>query len=805
MKTSASLVVCLLLTNGIPIFAAQPTSIDITTRGAVGDGNALNTKAIQAAIDECSKNGGGTIVVPKGEFITGSILLKSGVSLEVQEGGVLKGSPHVEDYPIMNWRIEGHTEPRPMALVNALNDDHLHITGPGTIDGNGLPFWQSFRPPSRVVVSGKSDNYNTPELCFIQDCSGVLITGVHLKDAGFWNLHLYRCKDVTLENSKIDVSHVMTAPSSDGTDVDSCQNVTIKGCTYSVDDDCVCLKGTRGADAVNDTQSPPTEHVIVSGCTFEQGLGGVVLGTEATIIRDVEIQNCTFKGKMPMLRVKFRPDTPGQHYDNIRLHDCTADGTGPFVFIEPNHGVKGVKPQPGQSSVDNITITNVTGSCGSPGKLKGGPGVKVSNITYQNVNLKAKSGKIESEGVEGLKLENVIINGTPVPGSAGPSGPISPAESSVSEETTGSEPTAPDATNRATAPPTTDATNSSAVQTPAAPPETYSQFNNGTVKEHVPWRDTSGNLINAHDGGIIYADGKYHWYGMALRPNRADGRPDGGQKTTVGVVMYSSSDLYNWTYEGVVLACSTDPKSPLYGPMRFERPKIIYNDTTKQYVMWFHYVGYPGEHGTKLGSGDAGVAVSGKVSGSYDFKGFSRPIDTNGAVRDCTLFKDDDGAAYFIYDRDVGQPGPDGRVLHIVKLTDDYLGFSPTFYEIINASRREAPAMLKLNGVYFLITSAETSWRNNPANYYHSTNIMGPYTEEANPCVGPNPETTFNSQGSYAFPIQGKKNAFILMLERHITACMTDSSFIFLPIQFPSPSALKLAYLPTWDLSHWPQ
>ena len=123
------------------------------------------------------------------------------------------------------------------------------------------------------------------------------------------------------------------------------------------------------------------------------------------------------------------------------------------------------------------------------------------------------------------------------------------------------------------------------------PAQTHTEFTNGAATEHVAWRDTSGNLVNAHDGGILWANGKYHWYGMALRPLPAVDGPGGGQKTTLGVVMYSSSDLYNWTYEGVVLGCSTDPANPLHCPMRFERLKILYNSRTKQYVMWFHYVG----------------------------------------------------------------------------------------------------------------------------------------------------------------------------------------------------------------------
>ncbi len=329
-------------------------------------------------------------------------------------------------------------------------------------------------------------------------------------------------------------------------------------------------------------------------------------------------------------------------------------------------------------------------------------------------------------------------------------------------------------------------------------------FHNGAVTDHVKWLDTSGDLINAHDGGISYAGGKYHWYGMALRPLPAIGGANGGQKTMVGVVMYGSANLYDWAYEGAILECSTNTTSSLCGPMRFERPKIIYNDTTKKYVMWFHYVGRPGDHGAQIGSGEAGVASCGTINGKYTFHGYTRPLGTNGIVRDCALYKDDDGTAYFIYDRDVRVPGPDfGRVLHVVKLTGDYLACTTKFHKITDAPGREAPVMLKHSGFYFLITSAQSGWRFNRANYYRAANILGPYTELGDPCVGANTHTTFNSQGTHTFAVEGKKDAFIFISERHNTACMMDSSFIFLPVIFPSSSTLQLKYLPTWDLDYW--
>ena len=158
---------------------------------------------------------------------------------------------------------------------------------------------------------------------------------------------------------------------------------------------------------------------------------------------------------------------------------------------------------------------------------------------------------------------------------------------------------------------------------------------NGNFDEFIDWYDTDENIINASDGGIIYADGKYHWYGQALRdlPENADILLHGGV-TTTGIIMYESDDLYNWRYEGVILPCSDDPSSELYAPMRFERPKIIYNDKTKQYVLWCHYVRYPGKHGFEAGQGEAGIAVCDTVNGTYRWVGAMRPIDQHGIVRE---------------------------------------------------------------------------------------------------------------------------------------------------------------------------
>ena len=326
---------------------------------------------------------------------------------------------------------------------------------------------------------------------------------------------------------------------------------------------------------------------------------------------------------------------------------------------------------------------------------------------------------------------------------------------------------------------------------------------NGQLTEFVDWYDTNGEILNASDGGIIYADGVYHWYGMALRPLPFNSGDKGGQTTTTGVVMYASKDLYNWEYEGVILPCSKDPSHPLYGPMRFERPKIIYNERTKKYVLWCHYVKHPGNHGFTQGTAEAGVAVCDMVNGTYEWLGYTRPIDEKGYVRDCTLYKDKDGSAYFIYDRQTGDSwnGPDvDRCLHIVKLSDDYTSCTKEYRRINEAYWREAAVLTYYDGYYFMITSDLTSWDFNQARYYRAKNLFGPWEDMGDPCVGDEEHLTFHSQGTYIFQVEGKEDLHIFMAERHNTENFLKCSYIWLPIQFGKDHTLQLEYKKEWRI-----
>ncbi|MDO4293108.1 MAG: glycoside hydrolase family 43 protein [Eubacteriales bacterium] len=313
---------------------------------------------------------------------------------------------------------------------------------------------------------------------------------------------------------------------------------------------------------------------------------------------------------------------------------------------------------------------------------------------------------------------------------------------------------------------------------------------NGKTDEFVQWYDEDGNIINASDGGMIYVDGTYHWYGMQLRPLPFAAEGHGGQTTTVGVVMYASEDLYHWRYEGVVLACENVPGSPLEGPMRFERPKIIYNRKTGKYVLWCHYVKRPGDHGFTEGTAEAGVAVCETVNGPFRWLGTTRPIDEKGLVRDCTVFQDEDGSAYFIYDRQVGED----RCLHIVRLSEDYLSCTDTYRRIEAAFWREAAALVKKDGYYYMITSDLTSWEANQARYFRTKNLMGEWEDMGDPCIGDVDHTTFHSQSTFIFRVQGPRELYIHMAERHNTDNFERCSYIWLPIDFHENHRLSLSY-----------
>lgn len=289
------------------------------------------------------------------------------------------------------------------------------------------------------------------------------------------------------------------------------------------------------------------------------------------------------------------------------------------------------------------------------------------------------------------------------------------------------------------------------------------------------WKDTDGNPINAHGGGILYHEGTYYWYGEFKGDStyRLDWvktwecwRAEAG-----GVACYSSKNLTDWKFEGKVLpTVDDDPTSDLHPSQVIERPKVIYNEKTGKFVMWMHIESpdYEKAH--------AGVAVCDSPTGTFTYLGSFKP---NGAdSRDQTIFKDDDGKAYHICSSEWNS------TLYISLLTDDYTKPSGTYVRRFIGQSREAPAVFKRNGHYYMLSSGCTGWDPNKAKWAVSDSMMGVWELKDNPCLGRDADKTFYAQSTYVLPIEGMQDQFIAMFDRWNKTDLINSRYVWLPIEF---------------------
>lgn len=322
------------------------------------------------------------------------------------------------------------------------------------------------------------------------------------------------------------------------------------------------------------------------------------------------------------------------------------------------------------------------------------------------------------------------------------------------------------------------------------------------------WKDVDGNYINAHGGGILPYNGRYYWFG--------EHRPAKGFSTQVGITCYSSDDLANWKYEGVALAVSEEEGTDIERGCIMERPKVIYNEKTGKFVLWFHLE----LKGRGYGPARAAVAVSDRPEGPYRFissgrvcpgrwpmnmveekrnatwedekyrkwwtpawheaieEGMFVKRDWQGGQmsRDMTLFKDDDGKAYHIYSSE------DNLTLQIAELTEDYLSHSGRYIRIFPAGHNEAPAIFKKDGTYWMITSGCTGWAPNAARLFSAPSIWGPWKQHPNPCRGDGSERTFGGQSTYVLQLPG--NRYLFMADIWHPKSLMYSGYLWIPVRF---------------------
>lgn len=343
------------------------------------------------------------------------------------------------------------------------------------------------------------------------------------------------------------------------------------------------------------------------------------------------------------------------------------------------------------------------------------------------------------------------------------------------------------------------------------------------------WPDNQGVHVNAHGGGILYHDGTYYWYG--------ENKSDSTSSAMVGIMCYSSTNLTDWNNEGAVLpVVMNDSTSDIVQGCVMERPKVIYNEKTKKFVMWFHLE----LKGKGYAAARSAVAVSDSPTGPFKYIRSERinpevlPFDMNETqramldtldaekykewwtpmwyeaihkglfvkrdlrggqmARDMQLFVDEDGKAYHIYSSE------DNLTLQIAELSDDYLTHTGKYVRMAPAGHNEAPAIFKKSdGTYWMITSGCTGWDPNEARMFSAPSIWGPWTQHPNPCRGKKSEITFGGQSTYVLPVPGKKDAFIFMADIWRPKHPSDARYIWLPIQFEN-GVPYIEWMDSWTL-----
>nr|WP_319401480.1 glycoside hydrolase family 43 protein [uncultured Carboxylicivirga sp.] len=347
-----------------------------------------------------------------------------------------------------------------------------------------------------------------------------------------------------------------------------------------------------------------------------------------------------------------------------------------------------------------------------------------------------------------------------------------------------------------------------------------------SFKPGTHFLDNDSVHINAHGGGILFSKGKYYWFGEFKTAG------EGGNTAKVGVSCYSSKDLYNWENEGIALKVVNEQGSDIEKGCVIERPKVIYNDFTHEFIMWFHLE----LKGKGYSAARTGLAVSDKVTGPYTFVRSLRPnaniwpesypdtlknyaysdtlkwwtpawykaidkglfvqrdLESGQMSRDMTLFVDDDGTAYHIHSSE------DNLTIHISELSKDYTDFTGKYIRIFPAGHNEAPALFKKDDNYYLMTSGCTGWDPNAARMFKASSIWGPWEAIGNPCVGKDADLTFHSQSTFILPVNGQKNAFIYMGDRWNPKNPTDGRYVWLPIEFNDDKPV-IRWRNEWDLS----
>ncbi len=383
---------------------------NIVDYGASKDSATLATEAITGAIEAASIAGGGTVFIPAGTYLSGAIFLKSNIELNLSPGAVLSFSANPEDYPVVESRWEGVKQSVHASCIYGDHLENISITGSGTLEGNGQPWWEKQRNRPEEL------QYPRPKLISFDHCQRVTIKEVTLLNSPSWTVNPIACYNVTIDN--VSIHNPADSPNTDGINPESCSNVRISNCNIDVGDDCIAIK----AGTEDTVERIPCENITITNCTMVHGHGGVVLGSEMSgDIRNVTISNCVFKQTDRGIRLKSRRGRGGIVEDirinNIVMEDvicpfilhlyyfCGPRGKEKYVWDKNPYPVTDETPCFRRIHFANITARNVHAAAGF---LYGLAEQCISEITFTNIDISIAEKAIPGRpammsGIEDMK------------------------------------------------------------------------------------------------------------------------------------------------------------------------------------------------------------------------------------------------------------------------------------------------------------------------------------------------------------------------------------------------------------------
>jgi polygalacturonase len=416
-----------------------PVVHDITHYGAVADGKTLNTSAIARAIEACEADGGGTVYVPAGTFLTGPLQLKSNMLLYIESGATLLFSTDEELYPPVKTRWAGIMCWAHMPLVFGDSLENVTISGRGMLEGQGKAWWdrfnqardqENYEPQNKIEEQFALLNKDIhggymewaryqfrPPMIQFKNCKNVLIEGITLRNSPFWNIHPVFCRNITIQN--VNIISPEKSENTDGIDIDSSSKVRITNCYIDVGDDCIVIKS--GLDEDGRRVGIPTEDVVIDNCTMKHGHGGVVIGSEMSAdVRNIVVSNCVFHDTDRGIRIKTRRGRGGV-VENIRMGNIVMQNVTEAFTMNMHYWEDTDKEAVSERTprFRNIHLQHITAiDCKKAGNLVGLEEMPLQDIRFSDITVVAKEG-ITCKYVSDIDLIDVEIRNTKSPALAG--------------------------------------------------------------------------------------------------------------------------------------------------------------------------------------------------------------------------------------------------------------------------------------------------------------------------------------------------------------------------------------------------